>query len=107
MVQLAHLDPWHSEGHWLYGALGEHESHSYLDIVHVALRLGQKGQALRTGNNQEVSTSQRWHRFEGDMRADVWYLMWFRRAETAALKKVRSISDNLINEHSGIALQNK
>lgn len=55
MVQLTHLDPWHSEGHWLYGCLGEHHSYSYLYITHVALRLGQEGQTLQAGNNQEGS----------------------------------------------------
>jgi len=52
---LAHLDPGHFEGHWLYRCLGEHESHSDLHVTHIALRLGQEGEALQAGNNQDVS----------------------------------------------------
>lgn len=50
VMQLAHLDPWHFEGHWLYGCLGEHQSYSYLHIANIALSLRQKGQTLQTGN---------------------------------------------------------
>lgn len=51
MVQLAHLDPWHPEGHWLYAGLGEHDSNGDLDIAHIALCLGQEGQALQSGGD--------------------------------------------------------
>lgn len=48
---LSHLNPWHSEGHWLNGSLGEHQPHSHLYLPHIALCFGKEDQALQTGTN--------------------------------------------------------
>lgn len=61
VVELAHFDPRHSEGHWLYGGLGEHQSHGYLHIAHIALSLGQKGQALQTRDRFSSTGSDQLH----------------------------------------------
>lgn len=105
---MSHPDPWHPEGHRLYGALGEHESDGHLHISHIAFRLGQKGQTLQTGDKPEVTSLQRRHSFiEEKVRAQVcFYLMRLLRAKTAALQEVRRFSGDLINEHSGVALKN-
>lgn len=105
---MSHPDPWHPEGHWLYGALGEHESDGHLHISHVALHLGQKGQTLQAGDKQEVTSLRRQHSFiEEKMRVRVcFYLMRLVRAKTAALQEVRRFGGDLINEHSGVALKN-